>query len=289
MISAAVHSAIWSPKMTAENVGRVLDKAGEIGYDFVNLPMRQPGELEPAKLAQEVLASGIGAVCTAGMCPGGDIGSSNYEAREVGRAHLALVISCARDIGIRQINGPLYGPHGQPGEPVSPDGFRRSAENLADMADLAASSGITLCIEVLNRYETSLLNTVTQGLEYIDLVNRPNIKLHIDTFHMSIEERDAANSAANALPRLGYFELDQSHRGYIDEGNLDLMKIAAPLAKGGYKGLVGVEAFSRSRLPDSHANALSIWRDHYEDADQLARDALAAIKRMFPEDNEPTT
>ena len=282
MVTTSVHAAIWSAEMTKESVGRVLDRAASIGYDFVTLPMRQPDTLDPAALAREVSARAIGVIGTAGLCPGGDIGSNDVEAREIGRAHLALVINCARDIGIRQINGPLYGPHGQASEPVSACAFQRSAENLADMADLAADSGITLCVEVLNRYETALLNTVAQGLDYIELVNRPNVKLHIDTFHMSIEERDTASAAAAALPKLGYFELDQSHRGYVDEGSLDLWAISTPLANGGYQGLVGVEAFSRSRLSDAHANALSIWRDYYEDPDQLARNALALIKQLFP-------
>ena len=218
MVKTAVHTAIWSPEMTPENVGRLMDKAEGIGFDFVTLPMRKPAELDVSGLARTVSASGIEALCTAGMCPGGDIGSDDTEAREIGRAHLALVISCTRDIGIRQINGPLYGPHGKASNPVTLDGFRRSAENLAELADIAAKSGITLCIEILNRYETALLNTVAQGLEYLELAGRPNIKLHVDTFHMSIEESDTAAAAAKALPKLGYFELDQSHRGYLHEG-----------------------------------------------------------------------
>ncbi|MEM6387790.1 MAG: sugar phosphate isomerase/epimerase family protein [Pseudomonadota bacterium] len=268
--------------MTPDNVGRLMEKAADIGYDFVTLPMRRPSELDVAGLARIVSASGIGALCTAGMCPGGDIGSDDPDRRELGRAHLKRVIACARDIGIRQINGPLYGPLGKAAEPVTMDGFRRSAENLAGLADIAAASGITLCVEILNRYETALLNTVAQGLDFIELANRPNIKLHLDTFHMSIEERHAPTAAAEALTKLGYFELDQSHRGDLSEGSLDLAAISATLAEGGYQGLVGVEAFSRCRLPDQHANALAIWRDHFDDADELARRALAFIRQVFP-------
>lgn len=281
MVKTAVHTAIWSPEMTPENVGPLMEKASAIGFDFVTLPMRKPADLDVAGLARTVSTSGIGALCTAGMCPGGDIGSGDPERRELGRAHIKRVIACARDIGIRQINGPLYGPLGKAEESVTADGVHRSAENLADLADVAAESGITLCVEILNRYETALLNTVDQGLAFLELANRPNIKLHLDTFHMSIEERDAPAAAAKALPKIGYFELDQSHRGNLDEGSLDLTALAAPLVQSDYNGLVGVEAFSRNRLPNDHANALAIWRDHFDDPDHLARNARAFIRRAF--------
>ena len=222
--------------MTPENVDRLMEKASAIGFDFVTLPMRKPSDLDVAGLARTVSTSGIGALCTAGMCPGGDIGSHNPDARKLGRAHVNLVITCARDIGIRQINGPLYGPLGKAEEPVTLDGFQRSAENLADLADVAAASGITLCVEILNRYETALLNTVAQGLEFLELANRPNIKLHLDTFHMSIEERNAPAAAAKALPNIGYFELDQSHRGNLYDGSIDLSAVAAPACRGWLQG-----------------------------------------------------
>ncbi len=282
MVKTAVHTALWSPEMTPENVARVTESAARIGFDAVSLPMRGPSDLDISGVAAAISASGVGALCTAGMCAGGDIGSADTEARRIGHAHLSLVIACARDIGIKQINGPVYGPLGKATEPVTLDGFRRSAETLAGLADAAAESGITLCVEILNRYETALLNTVAQGLEYLELANRPNIKLHLDTFHMAIEERDVPAAVAKALPKLGYFELDQSHRGALDEGSLDLSAMTEPLADGGYQGFVGVEAFSRSRLPDDHANALAIWREHFDDPDEVARSALAFIKRAFP-------
>lgn len=132
----------------------------------------------------------------------------------------------------------------------------------------------------MNRYETALLNTVGQALDYLALVDHPNLRLHLDTYHMAIEEARPAEALARALPVLGYYELDQSHRGRLDEGSLDLRAISAPIA-GRYDGLVGVEAFTRSRLASDHADGLAIWRDHFDDGTALARHARALIREIF--------
>lgn len=126
-----------------------------------------------------------------------------------------------------------------------------------------------------------MLNTVEQGLEYLALVAHPNVKLHIDTFHMAIEERDPATATRAALPALGYFELGQSHRGRLDEGSIDLRAMAEPVRVARYNGLIGVEALTRPSLSPDHANALSIWRGHFEDGTSLARQAMSLIRAVF--------
>lgn len=286
MVKIAAHAAVWSTDPAPGSVACVLEAAASIGYDFVALPLRDPARLDSAALARCVSSSGVGAIGTAGMPPGGDIGSADADARRKGQAHLERVIATARDIGIGQINGVLYGPLRKAEQPPHEDEIERSAEALAGLADVAAPAGITLCLEIVNRYETAMLNTVAQGLDYLARVGRPNLKLHIDTFHMSIEERDAPAAAEAALPRLGYYELDQSHRGKLDEGSLDLAAISRPIVAAGYNGLVGVEAFARSRLATDHANGLAIWRDHFDDGDALARHAIAFVRSLFSADNQ---
>ena len=221
------------------------------------------------------------ALGTTGLPAGTDVSSPDPDRRRAGEDHLLKVIAVARDIGVVQVNGVLYGPLGHAGEPVSADARRRSAEVIARVADVAAECGIRLGIELVNRYETAMLNTVEQGLDYLALAAHPNVSLHLDTYHMAIEERDPAAAARAALPALGYFELDQSHRGRLDEGSLDLRAMAQPVLAGGYDGLVGVEAFARSRLAPDHANTLSIWREQFEDGTALARQAMGLIREIF--------
>nr|WP_275897807.1 sugar phosphate isomerase/epimerase family protein [Pseudotabrizicola algicola] len=280
-VRTAIHAAIWSTDPKPEVLGRTLRGAASAGFDCVALPLRDPARIIPSQVAAAFQAAGLGAIGTAGVPPHSDPGSPDADARARGRDHLELAVALARDCGMTQINGILYGPLGRAAGPVSDDTIQRSADTLHHVAEIAETSGIRLCIELVNRYETALLNTVESGLTYLADAGHANLHLHLDTFHMSIEEADVPSAVLRALPRLGYFELDQSHRGRLDQGSLDLAAMSAPLVAAGYDGLVGVEAFARSRLADDHANALAIWRNHFDDADGFACNAMDMIRNIF--------
>lgn len=254
-MKTVIHAGVWNTDTDPERLARVAAAAADAGFEGLALPLRDPVLMQPAALAKIFEHTGLEALGTVGLPPGADVSSPEADQRSRGEAHLTQVIEVARDIGIVQLGGVFYAPLGHAPAPAANDARRRSAEVMARVADKAAASGIRLCVEIVNRYETALLNTVEQGLSYLEMVSHPNVKLHLDTYHLAIEERDPAAAAHAALPVLGYFELDQSHRGCLDEGALDLRAMAAPVARAVYDGFVGVEAFSRSRLAPGHAGA----------------------------------
>ncbi len=280
MVRAAIHAGVWSTNTAPDAVARTLDAAAGAGFDALALPLRDLPALRPAELAARFRAAGIAALGTAGLPPGCAIASADAQERRRGEDHLHRVIAAAAEIGIEQVNGVFYGRLGHAGQLPPPEAARRSAEVIHRIAGAAQAAGIRLCAELVNRYETALLNTVDQALDYLALVDHPNLRLHLDTYHMAIEETRPADALRKALPVLGYYELDQSHRGRLDEGALDLRAISAPIA-GRYDGLVGVEAFARSRLAPDHADGLAIWRDHFDDGTALARQARALIREIF--------
>lgn len=281
MIRTAIHAAVWSTNSEPAVLRRTLASAAEIGFDCVAFPLRNFDRLEPARMVASFQEAGLGAIGTAGLPADGDIGAADADARKRGTLHLERTIAVARDCGMTQINGVLYGPLGHARGPVDDAAMQRSADVMHHVAGVAQEAGVLLCLELVNRYETALLNTVDRALSYLAAADHPNLRLHLDTYHMAIEEADPVAALRKALPRLGYFELDQSHRGRLDQGSLDLAAMSAPLPEAGYAGLIGVEAFSRSGLADDHANALAIWRDHFDDSDALARNALSVIRKIF--------
>lgn len=281
-LQVAIHPAIWTGDFSAEGLAPALDKAAAIGFSHVVVPLRKPEALDPAAIARAFTARGLAPINTAGIGPDSDIGSADPAVQQRGRERLRLLLALARDMGSRQINGVFYAPLMKAAGAPAPGQLERSAAVLAGLAEEAASSGIRLAIELVNRYETNLLNTVAQGLAYLRAAGfPPNLVLHLDTFHMAMEEADMGRAMAEALPHLGYFELDQSHRGALSEGSLDLGALTRRLAGLGYRGMLGIEAFARSPMAPDHADALAIWRDPFADADALARDGLALIRSAF--------
>jgi Sugar phosphate isomerases/epimerases len=194
---------------------------------------------------------------------------------------LCQAIALARDMGSAQIGGVIYGPLGKARGPVLDDAFDRAADVMHRAAEKARAAGVRLALEVVNRYETALLHNTARGLAFLDAVSHDNVYLHLDTFHMSIEESAPFDAIAAAMPRLAYFELDQSHRGAAYEGSLDLTEWTRHLCLAGYTGIVGVEAFSRSMLEPDHANALAIWQDRFSNGDLVAAEFMRVIKSGF--------
>ncbi len=123
-----------------------------------------------------------------------------------------------------------------------------------------------------------MVNTAAQAMEYAELSGSPHLGIHLDSFHMGVEEADAAEAIRIALPRLHYLELGQSGRGLLSTGAVDIPRLVQGALDDGYAGRWGVEAFSRSVIPEFVADMLAIWREPYDDGIALAEDAMRVIR-----------
>ena len=281
MVRTSIHAAVWGPDWSTRGIRPALDAAGRIGYDHVVVPLRRFEDIDPDGLSREFRERGLAPLNTCGLSPDRDIGSAEPAIRERGVQHLLKAVALARDMGSAQIGGVLYGPLGKAAQPLAPDVFARAAEGIHHVARKAQAAGVRLALEVVNRYETPLLYNTARGLDFLRAVAHPNVSLHLDTFHMSIEEAAPFDAIGAAVPTLGYFELDQSHRGAAGEGSLDLVTWCRAAAGAGYRGIVGVEAFSRQRLAPDHANALAIWQERFEEGDKVAAEFMQVIRAGF--------
>lgn len=280
-VKTSIHAAVWGPDWKADAIAPTLASAARIGYDHVVIPLRRFEDIDPAALAREFARHGLSPLNTCGLTLDRDIGDADAAVRERGVAHLCQAIALARDMGSVQIGGVIYGPLGKAVKPLSEDAFNRAAEAMHRVAEIARAAGVRLALEVVNRYETALLYNTARGLAFLDAVAHDNVYLHLDTFHMSIDEAAPFAAIGTAMPRLAYFELDQSHRGAAFDGSLDLIAWARQVRLVGYTGIVGVEAFSRSMLASDHANALAIWEDRFSDGDRVAAEFMHVINAGF--------
>jgi D-psicose/D-tagatose/L-ribulose 3-epimerase len=149
------------------------------------------------------------------------------------------------------------------------------------VADHAASADIKLGLELCNRYETNLLNTASQALEMMDVIGRPNVVVHLDTYHMNIEETDMITPVLACGDRLGYVHLGESHRGYLGTGNVDFTGFFRALGHIGYHGPLTFESFSSVVVAPELSNALCIWRVPWDDSLDLAQKARDFIQAQL--------
>ena len=137
--------------------------------------------------------------------------------------------------------------------------------------------GITLGLEPVNRYESNLINTGEQALAFIAATGADNITLHLDSYHMNIEEGDIAGAIRRYRGRIGYVHVNESHRGYLGTGSIDFAAFFRALAEVGYDGAITFEAFSAGIGDPELANSLAVWRQLWVDTDDLAARARAFI------------
>jgi sugar phosphate isomerase/epimerase len=136
-------------------------------------------------------------------------------------------------------------------------------ESIAKALDCTESKDVTILIEGANRYEINYLNTASEIIDFINKYNIPNLKIHLDTFHMNIEEADIAESIKKCGNLLGYFHAADSNRMYPGAGHINFKPIARALKKVHYRGYIIVEC-----LPSP-------------DGDTAAKKALEYIKEIF--------
>ena len=131
------------------------------------------------------------------------------------------------------------------------------------------------------RYETNIINTGKEALQFLDDINRPNAFVHLDTYHMNIEEDGMEAAVLECGDRLGYVHIGESHRGYLGSGNVDFDTFFAALKKINYSGPIAFESFSSAVVDPALSNTLCVWRNLWSDSDDLASHALAYMKERI--------
>jgi D-psicose/D-tagatose/L-ribulose 3-epimerase len=135
----------------------------------------------------------------------------------------------------------------------------------------------TIGIEAVNRYESNVVNTAEQALELLDEIGAGNLVVHVDSYHMNIEERNLVEPVRLAASRLGYVHVGEEQSWLPGEGTVGFAELFGALAEIGYEGPVTFESFSTAVISQRFASALAVWRDPWRDGRELARHARGFI------------
>jgi D-psicose/D-tagatose/L-ribulose 3-epimerase len=152
------------------------------------------------------------------------------------------------------------------------------AKALKPAARHARKLGITLGLEPCNRYETHLLNTSTQALAFLALLDEPNVTIHLDTYHMNIEEKGIGAAFRATGDKCAYVHLSESDRGVPGTGTIDWDGTFRALAESGFNGKLVVESFVT--LPPEIAAALSVWRPVAKDRHEVLDKGVPFLKGL---------
>jgi D-psicose/D-tagatose/L-ribulose 3-epimerase len=165
------------------------------------------------------------------------------------------------------------------GKGATDDEWKRSIEHLRRVAEYAAGPEVVLAEEVVNRFELYHLNTLDQGIRLVDAVDHPNCRIHLDTFHAHIEEKNTAAAIRRAGSRIAHVHISENDRGVPGTGSVAWDETFDALRQTGYDGWLTVEAFGNF-LPNLAA-ATKIWRPLFDSEEQLAADAYAFMEEKL--------
>ncbi len=269
-----VHALCWVGGWREAEARRAIEGTAQVGYDLIEIPALDPDRIDSGLTARLLEEYNLAATISLGLGPATDLSSGDSECVARGEALLMKVVSIARDIGASHICGVLYSALMKYGQPATSEGLEESVSVLRRVCAAAERSGITVGLEVVNRYETNIANTAAQGVALCEMIGAANARVHLDTYHMHIEEADPARAILETGDRLGYFHLGECHRGYLGSGSIEFAPIFRALAQIGYGGPLVFESFSSEIVDPQLSRTLGIWRNLWTDGDDLVRNAL---------------
>jgi D-psicose/D-tagatose/L-ribulose 3-epimerase len=272
---------VWESPLTDSNLGGHLARIAALGFDAVELPLENAGDFTSATVREAVESTGLTPFLVGAMAPGRDLVSAAPASVERTQAYLMECISMASSIGSPTVCGPFYAQTGRVWR-MSP-GQRREAyaelrHNLEPVADRAREAGVILGIEPLNRYETSLINTVDQALEALEPLLGNGVGLALDSYHLHIEERSLAAAVRAAGEHVVHVQVCGNDRGAPGGDQTDWQSFLHALDEVGYTGPLNIESFTADNA--AIAVAASIWRPLAQSQDELAASGLAFLRSV---------
>ena len=273
-----IHAMAWTSHWSDESLP-LIDRVAALGLDFIEIPLMDVDDVHPAPIRARLDAAGIDVVTSTVLSEATDITSSAHEVREAGVDYLRRCVDVTAELGASQFSGVIYGMHGKrprarPGE----QDWAWSADCLARTAERAAAAGIAVGLEPVNRYESPLVNTCEQAVRLADMIGAPNVKIHLDTYHMNIEEKSWSDPVALAGDRLCHFHLCENDRGIPGTGLVDWDALFGALGKIEYEGYAGLESFVD--LSEDMVAGTCVWRDLAPNGDILVREGTAFLREL---------
>lgn len=279
--AVGVHALVFSGSWSRDDALKAIAGAAKANYDFVEIPLLSPEAVDGPMTKDLLEEHGIFATASLGLADDADISSEDNDVARRGEELLNAAVDTCASFGGKVLCGVTYSSLRKYDKPLTAKGRDNCVQALKNVAKRCSDNGMTLGLEVVNRYETNVCNTARDAATLCDDVGASNVFVHLDSYHMNIEEDSMEQAVLDAGDKLGYVHIGEAHRGYLGQGQCDLDGLFASLKKSKYSGYVAFESFSRAVVSDDLSNTLCVWRDMWEDSEDLAVSAREYIRDRF--------
>ena len=277
----------WEKNWDADHL-KYIRKVADIGYDILEFqaqPLLEMSDYHIKELKKAADDVGIELTYSLGLDPAYDVSSLDDAKRKGGVTYLQNIIRKMEIAGGTLLSGVSYAGWGTP-EGVINDKtpyLEQSVKSMKEIIKVAEACGVTYCVEAVNRFETCIINTAAEALDYVARIDSPNIGVLLDTYHMNIEE----NNIGDAIRLVGADKLKNFHTGENNRtapgrGHLDWDEIFSALAEIGYKGRIVSEPFVMQG--GEVGRDIHVFRDLVANPTEARIDEEAAYLLRFEQD-----
>lgn len=267
----------WITPDWTDDAGRyAIEQAAKAGFDLIEILLPIDLQIDAKATRQTIVQNNIGIVCGLNLNKEFSIPANPRGATQL----LRKALDITETLGSTYLGGVLHGGIGA----FTGHQRTKSEEDIlvnvwGELAGYATTKGIIIGIEPINRYESYVCTSAAEVLELTARTGAANLQLHLDTFHMNIEENDFYHPVVAAGDRLHHVHMTESDRGMPGEGNVHWDDLFRGLAEIGFAHNLVLENFSNS-IPGMAA-ATSLWRPSKYDAKELAQGSLKFMQEML--------
>jgi D-psicose/D-tagatose/L-ribulose 3-epimerase len=267
------HAFIWAGEWTPEGAEKVIRGASEAGLDFVEIPLLHPESMDVPGTRELLDRYGIGCTCSLGLPAAAHLPF----APDAAERFLYEAVDVTAALGSDALSGAIYTHLGTlTRKPPTEDELATVARIIKGVARYAAQKDVSLGIEAINRYETYLINLASQADEMLARIDETNVFVHLDTYHMNIEEKGFYDPIVATGPAMQYIHLSESDRGTPGTGNVRWDDVFRGLKAVDYDGRLVMESFAA--VNEDIIGATALWRDVVGDPQALISDGLAFLR-----------
>lgn len=270
---------LWESPFTTQSIDTLFPKIAQLGFDVVEIAVEDPTLIDVRKVKAGLTDHGLETVICGAFGNSRDLTNESKDVQQNGLSYIESCLDMCAELGVSFFAGPMYSAVGK-ARMLKPE--QRKAEwdlavsNLQKVCEMAGSRGLKIALEPLNRFESDLVNTAQDVIRMVKDINHPAANVILDSFHMSIEERDVEQAIKTVGDKLIHLQVSENYRGAPGSGQTPWEAYRRGLEAINYKGIVSIESFTTDNV--ELAGAVCFWTPKADTQDDFAKDGLKFLK-----------
>lgn len=280
-LSFAASTWLWTSPFSNDTVS-LFPKIKAMGFDAVEIPVEDPGLIDNALVNRALGDHGLQGIVCGAFGPTRDLTHEDPAVHQQCFDYLEQCFELCNAVDATFLAGPMYSAVGK-ARMVPPEQRKKewdlAVSNLRKVCEMAGPRGLSIALEPLNRFESDLVNTAEDVVRMAQEIDHPSARVMLDSFHMTIEERDIEQAILATGDKLIHVQVSENYRGTPGTGLTPWAAFKSGIEKVGYQGVISIESFT----PEIKelAGAVCFWKNMADSQDDFASDGLKFLKELF--------